>query len=395
MTITTRAGKGSALTHAELDSNMTDLNAGALATVEVAYTGTYTVPDGTGAVMLNPTTKRYSGTITLPLNPVNGQTLIIANVSAYALLAQTLAGNGKTIVGDSVITLPANSGGVLANNGAYALQYATSRGWFPVAFNPMFTEVPAGTSALVGYLPNGGGLNWKWDNGASCDVSLSPGLWKLQSTNSGVGGTGNPTRIRCQMDSTLDPSNVTANYGRYSYAGYQATMANSSIPFGAGATNDAPLEFILGLTPNAVGASGIIIAGITGASLCLGWKNAPLIFGHLTGGEHARFDTAGNFNTLKMLCDSSEQRDTGTAGFTVSNNVTNVILAGSGTVAVTFPSTPVNGQSLVVTLEAAYTAVTFAGNGKTIVTGAAMGVTAGSFAHYRYRAANTTWHRVG
>ena len=395
MTITTRTAKGSALTHAELDANITDLNAGALMTDVVSYTGTYTVPDGVGCVMLVPTAKRYSGTITLPANPVNGQTLTIANVSTFALLGQTLAGNGKPIVGDTVITFPTVSGGMTANNSAYTLQYNATIGWVPVSFNPMFCEVGAGSTKTVGYLSNNGGVNWKWDNGASCDANLTPGVWQLQSTNSGVGGTGNPSVIKFLAESTLNPSSVTANYGRYSWAGFMATMPNSTITFGAGATNDAPMEMVIGLQPNAASASGQMITGINGTALCFGWKNAPLVFGHRTSGEYARFDTSGNFNTLKMLCDSSEQRDTGTAGFTVSNNITNVILAGSGTVAVTFPATPVNGQSLNITLETAYTAVTFAGNGKTIVAGAAMGVTAGSFARYRYRAANTTWHRVG
>jgi hypothetical protein len=90
-----------------------------------------------------------------------------------------------------------------------------------------------------------------------------------------------------------------------------------------------------------------------------------------------------------------EDRNTGTANYTIPDFTDVAILAGSGTITLTFPATVYDGEELVITLETAYTAITLAGNGRTLVTGAALGVSAGSFARYRYRAANTTWHRVG
>lgn len=95
----------------------------------------------------------------------------------------------------------------------------------------------------------------------------------------------------------------------------------------------------------------------------------------------------------------TEQRDIGTANFTVGAGVTDVTLAGSGTVQVTTPATPYDGQLLNITLEAAYTAVTVAANtasvAQTIVAGVALTVTAGSFARFRYRAATLKWLRIG
>jgi hypothetical protein len=88
-------------------------------------------------------------------------------------------------------------------------------------------------------------------------------------------------------------------------------------------------------------------------------------------------------------------RNTGAVSFTVPDQTDVQILAGSGTIVVTFPALVSDGQELCITLETAYTAVTFAGNGRTVIPGAALAVTAGAFARFRYNLATTTWHRVG
>lgn len=107
---------------------------------------------------------------------------------------------------------------------------------------------------------------------------------------------------------------------------------------------------------------------------------------------------AGSVATPQMPITRSivEQRDVGTANFTVLPKVTDLVLAGSGTVQATLDATPYDGQQVFLTLETAYTAVTVvAGAGAAIVGGVALTVTAGSFAHYRYRAANLKWYRIG
>lgn len=395
MTITTRTAKGSQLSIAEMDANLTDLNSGALKTSEVVWeqaTG-FTVPDGTGRVVLSPTSKQYYGDLTLPPNPVNGQRLEIVNASQFSAQYIALLGNGKTILGDATIQLPGAEGGKKTGLSAYTLGYTTALGWFPVQSNPMFSSVASGDIKNVGFFPGGGGIGWSWPNG-SADAYLQLGAFILQSTNSGTGAM--PTHLRNWVQSTPDVTDTSPNYFRYSWNGFLASCNNSSIPFGAGATNDRPLSLILACQPNAASYGGSNISGVGGGNYVLSWASAvPFIFGSPTAGEHARFDTLGNFIATKVVADASEVRNTGTASFTVSDNVSTCILAGSGTITLTFPATPVNGQDLTITLETAYTAITLAGNGKTIITGAALGVSAGSFARYRYRAANTTWHRVG
>lgn len=88
-------------------------------------------------------------------------------------------------------------------------------------------------------------------------------------------------------------------------------------------------------------------------------------------------------------------RNTGTASFTVPDQTDVQILAGSGTIVLTFPALVADGQELTISLETAYTAITFAGNGRTVVAGVAQAVTAGAFSRFRYSLATTTWHRVG
>jgi hypothetical protein len=49
VTIVTRAGKGSPLTHNEVDANFTNLNTGKAETASPAFTGQVSIPDGTAA----------------------------------------------------------------------------------------------------------------------------------------------------------------------------------------------------------------------------------------------------------------------------------------------------------------------------------------------------------
>jgi hypothetical protein len=386
MAITTRTAKGSQLTTAEMDTNLTDLNAGAVKTayVTIPQGGSYTVPDGTGNIIHNGSGTQYSTTVVFPLNPVDGQLLTISS-PVYALGNVTVSGNGKTIAGPSVLDIVAT--------GTASWRYTAGYGWVPVYRDKLNTQNAAGVRELIGYTPNGGG--WRWTGSGSWDYYLYPGTSWHQSTASGIQGGTNHNNCSFLAQNTINVTDANSSNGRYSWAGFQAQINNSSVAFGGGATNNAQVELIHAVTCR--NSNSANFAAVAGVGVHLNWNNAPYYF--VYGGNspvlRAQFDILGNFRTVKMVCDESEQRDTGTASFTVADNTTNVLLAGSGTITVTFPATPVNGQELVISLETAYTAVTLAGNGKTIITGAALGVSAGSFARYRYRAANTTWHRVG
>jgi hypothetical protein len=103
-----------------------------------------------------------------------------------------------------------------------------------------------------------------------------------------------------------------------------------------------------------------------------------------------------DYEVAPPLDADDEYRTTTTAAFTVPDGVSKVILAGSGTVPVTLPELPLDGQTISIVLETAHTAVSVAASAAhTIVAGAALAVTAGVFATFRYRASNAKWYRVG
>lgn len=126
---------------------------------------------------------------------------------------------------------------------------------------------------------------------------------------------------------------------------------------------------------------GLLIGSISGASY---------------NGVWAYFDDYGNHIQARGRGTVSEQRDTGTASFTVTDNTAQVSLAGSGTVTVTFPQVPFDGQDLTIFLETAYTAITLSSGaqGAAFIAGT-IGATAGSFGTWSYRSAGNVWRRKG
>lgn len=361
-----------------------------LATVRQALpeNGTYTVPDGTGHVINTASNTVYGTTFKFPAVPVVGQDLILSTANNIQKI--TLNGNGAPVVGDQVISLLAGTGVMFRHN-------ATS-GWVPVTYNPM-THWSAATKVVAQAFGDGG---WGWKQpGRSFDYYVGSGKAWLQSTANGLAANGGIPYLEFYAENTIDPGNASADNGRYSYSGLHAKIYDSSIPFGAGVTADAKVEAYLAVTcRNNQGAACAWTGAPSGAAAWLSWgtshatRAVPMYIGDLKGGMRAQFDEAGNFRTTKMSVDESVQRDTGTADFTVSDNVSTCVLAGSGTVAVAFPAAPVNGQTLTLTLETVYTEITLSGNGKTLVSGV-VGIVSGSFATWRYHAAAATWNRVG
>lgn len=350
--------------------------------------GTYTVPDGTGHVINTAASTVYGTTFKFPAVPVAGQDLILSSTNHVQKI--TLNGNGTAIVGEAIISLAAGTSAVWRHNAA--------SGWVPVVYNP--ASHWSATTRKIAHAFGDGGWGW-YQPSKSFDYYLGSGKSWLQCTASGLAAGGYTSGLEFYSENTIDPSNSNVDNGRYSYSGLHAKIYNSSIPFGAGATSDAKIEAYLTVTcRNNQGAGCSWPGAPVGAAAWLTWGTShatyavPMYIGDLKGGQRAQFDVAGNFRTTYMSVDESVQRDTGTADFTVGNNVSTCILAGSGVVAMTFPAVPVNGQTLTLTLETAYTSVTLAGNGKTLIAGT-IGILAGSFATWKYRAANTTWHRVG
>jgi hypothetical protein len=101
-TIVTRSGKGSALSHAEVDANFANLGNsvpdGAIQTATPTTGASITISDATGSLILKHTATIATLTITLPASPVNGQIVTISTRSAVTTL--TLNANaGQTRYG--------------------------------------------------------------------------------------------------------------------------------------------------------------------------------------------------------------------------------------------------------------------------------------------------------
>lgn len=101
-TITTRAGKGSALTHTEVDANFTNLGYsvpdGAIQTATPASAASITVSNSTSFLILKHTATIATLTITLPASPVNGQVVHVATRSTVTTLTLN-GGAGQTVYG--------------------------------------------------------------------------------------------------------------------------------------------------------------------------------------------------------------------------------------------------------------------------------------------------------
>lgn len=362
----------------------------ALATVRTALpeNGTYTSPDNTEHV-INTAGQVYGTTFKFPLTPVAGQEMRLSTTNAVQKI--TLNGNGKTVVGDAVIAL--------APGAAVVWRYNVDSGWVPVVYN-RDTHFSASTKT-VAYAYDLGGWGWK-NPAASFDWYVVPGKAWLQQTASGLSTSGYTPYLEFYAENTIDPSNGATANGQDSYSGQHGKIYDSTVPFGAGATADAKVEFYTAVTcRNQTNANCKWPGGPNGSAAWLTWgtshatQRVPMYIGDLKGGLRAQFDVSGNFRTTNMSVDESVQRTTGTTDFTISDNVSTCVLAGSGTVVVIFPAIPVNGQTLTLAIETAYTSITLNGNGKTLIAGAAVGTIAGSYAEWRYYGPTTTWHRVG
>ncbi|WP_372522163.1 hypothetical protein [Sulfuricaulis sp.] len=267
--------------------------------------------------------------------------------------------------------------------------------------NAGFVINSGGTNASPGYAPTmindtGSAGFYFLISPQSAGFYFEPGDMSLVETAPGT--TALPvTFTRLRAVNTLDVTDATAGYGAYSRSYMYGSINNSSIPFGPGATVDKPVQYWLGSVPRTSG--GVFTGGPAGAQSFLGFKNGPLTIGLDADNSGTYFgqidDVTGVLHWTVPIVETSEQVITTTSA-TVSNNVSTVYLNGSSSpsITVTFPATPIAGQELTLTLGTAYTEITLDGNGKTLVAGT-IGVTVGSFGRWKYRAADTTWYRVG
>lgn len=234
------------------------------------------------------------------------------------------------------------------------------------------------------------------------DHIWNQGSHKTQHSNNGSTGS---SLVEIVSEGTLDTNNVTGTYALNSYSRigtqnvdysgnwrinvelatfpqYNTTGAFSTgMPSGVAGKRHAAIRLASTRYSDSKHWGGLILGSQTGA---------------LYNGVWAWWDDYGNHIQARGRGTTSEQRDTGTASFTVADNTAQVALAGSGTITVTLPQTPFDGQDLTLFLETGYTGITLSSGaqGATII-GGTVGTTAGSFARFSYRAASNTWRRCG
>ncbi len=353
---------------------------------------TITIADNISSLHITGGATIYNLTINMPANPVDGQFLTISTAAATPIYRLTHGGNGKTI--SRAMT------GMMAQTAVTYRYKASITTWILVTEPTRLGEYSTGNTTVMHYEDGTGGIRYDWLGSWSWSIYFTNGRILNQATADGQSTrTGN---IAFQTDNTLDVTNSAATNGQYAYSGYVADTYNSSSAYAGGQTNNAQLNLYLANVGQKF-AGGNNVPSWTGAAAgiahYLSFNNAPFRFGVQGSSGFQVFEvgqTDGNFQLFRGYANKSEQRDTGTASFTVTDNLSNVILAGSGTITVTLPAAPIDGQEVNIMLETAYTGITIAANsGQTIVAGATMGVTAGSFAKYRYRTANTKWYRAG
>lgn len=101
-TIVTRAGKGSALTHTEVDDNFTNLGKsvpdGGIQTATPTTGASITIGDSISSLILKHTATIATLTITLPASPVNGQIVSVSSRSTVTTLTLN-ANTGQTRYG--------------------------------------------------------------------------------------------------------------------------------------------------------------------------------------------------------------------------------------------------------------------------------------------------------
>lgn len=239
-------------------------------------------------------------------------------------------------------------------------------------------------------------------NVSSTDIFWGAGYQKIQYSNNNTTGT---ALLEGIVEGTLSTNDVTGSYATISRARTGVQMVDYS-----GAWKSAVSLFSVphykvaglfpaGMPPGVVGKRYSAL-GTDGIRYTDSKHWGGLIVGSITGalynGVWYYNDEYGNFLFARGTGTVSEQRNTGTASFTVLDNTAQVAMAGSGTVTVTFPQVPFDGQDLTIFLETAYTGITLSGGAlASTFTDGVIGVTAGSHGTWSYRAAGNIWRRKG
>ncbi len=351
---------------------------------------TITIANNISSLRITTSPTIYDITINMPATPVDGQTVTISTVGTIRTL--TLGGNGKTIGYAAT--------GLLGNTSITYRYRASATNW-DLEVEPARQSAYSSTAGnTIMRLENKTkGIEWDWLNYQSWSWVLFDSYGLMQGTADGQSvRTG---QVALKTENTLDVTDSGANNGKYSWSGFLAKTYNSSIAYGGGATNDAPL--LAGLANVGQKFSGgnnypAWTGAPAGVNNYLSFQNADLLIGVIgaSGFQVAKFDkTTGNFTTNKARLDASKTKVTVGATQTIPDNISTYIVKGAvGTATVTFPATPVDGQVLTISFSGVVGAITFNGNGKTLNGAFPSATVAGDSWQFIYDSADTTWYRV-
>lgn len=226
------------------------------------------------------------------------------------------------------------------------------------------------------------------------DIKFQTSNIQIQSGNSGYNGA--PTDCRVFAQSTLTNARsaaaITAGAQQYSHCrmGAETTYYEDTRRV-ALYLHTTPLPNVETIFPGSTEAgerNRFIITGGQGLIVGSDTDNSY-------NGKWSQYDTWGNAAFLRSWGNASRQKSVVTSGTVIiAVGVTNLILAGSGSVTTALPATPYDGQIASIQVRTAYTAITISGNGMGVTTGAAIGTSAGSFASFRFDSTDSTWDRM-
>lgn len=153
----------------------------------------------------------------------------------------------------------------------------------------------------------------------------------------------------------------------------------------------------------------VVARSLVNYSQTISGQTIPAFGTRTYGGSTSALTTAQTNGTVKLATtpDASDVEsrrgtvlyDAPLTGVTrdLEDDVETYICKPAGTIAahtINMPVNPYDGQELTFTTTQIITSLTMAAAGKTLQAGLAAG-TANGFAKWRYRAADTTWYRVG
>lgn len=300
----------------------------------------------------------------------NDATTITTNTSKRGVVNAWPYDITQLPVGVISATMSSTTSNILIGGGATTYQAATSI----LFYTASATNVTAGTQCAIF------GTDQSLILGT---VQTSDAVNKLQIYGSCAIKSGNLSLVLGADSGATTITNSTSKRGIIVCPHY--TNANVALGMIAGFSNSGSSTVSIGGGTSVVNAATVVniytatSTNTTTGTLCTSW------------------DANGNMATLAGTADQSYSRNVPTTGFslTLGNNRKHTMLAPAGTLAtgtITMPSTPIDGQEVIVSSTQIITALTVNANTGQSVMNAPTTIAAGGRFSYIYHLSSTTWY---